>query len=1055
MIRSRKTTAVIAALMTVVTLFGFGVSAFAASSPVEADNRYDYSHVGSESNIVLSSPELLAAYLGDELGEKEKAFLESFTSIELVYNDIITTDKVTVTEITGGIKLSAAEYSYTAANGKKFVWVPVTAELDSVSKPLVNGECTFEVADADSAAVTVRYEATAEISVEDMNSVVNLYFDTCDYAKSMDDYSKKLKLYNEYVVAKRIYDDALVKYNKYLGEYAEYEKDLAEYNGYEAKLAEYNTAYNLYLEYLKADAAYDGDLVKYQAYIAEMEKVRKQLSAIELVKVKMTDDRTIFAAVNGGTVDQVLDSVGEIVTKLGVDRAVVNNARVATNKVRELMNTYYSYETERERYSYYAQNYSDFCTYFLQLTQCLDKLYENSMVRMAMGFFSNGEDDKKRKYIILVAQLALVSNALIDGELKNYGNKKIAYNSTWKIDGKTITQILENKEYFNDDNTSTPLATGYPSEMNEPVKPTEVKEPTFPVKPALPVAPVEIASPGTEPVAVEEPVLPTTANAYAKEIYDGSDDAERAEFISASATARTLVAEPYIHKLHTSVVKTVGIEQVLVSFVSESGEPLYDVTIDSGTRVLYDGVMPDDYYESAEGEFKLSGWQVRGQRIAEAERFDLSKPITESVVLEPRYERQPAYYNVTWVINGKEYTDRLISGEVPVCPYKTEKPETLSKYYVFTGWNKPVTELLEDVRYEAVFAENYILTYDGDNGAIITDDGSTVICDLSESGYSSVKADLSGILARIAGTRALVINTRFGSLSFNFADVIAMHGAGVDELWLSCSTNGSTLYKYTSSLKTADGSICETLVSPDVVLPARLNNPASAVFSENGSTSQIRHTLNENSISFSMTLGKSYTLKQVQHIYTVESELATVTLSSDTAEPGERIQITVTLKEGVELERLIVTDMNGNELKVSSKGSFTVGDSDVRVAVQAKYITHTITFVADGKTVSRLELMHGDKITIPADPKKGNDEKYSYTFKGWSPSVPEFATGDATFEAEFDKEELPEDLQGGIEEPDEVEKKDDPVKNVAIAAAAIAIAMFLIIVVLIIRARRF
>ncbi len=1049
MSRNRKITALIAALMIAVTLFGFGVSAFAASPSVSG---YDYSHSGSESNVTVSSAEILATYLGVALDEKEKAFLDSFASIELIYNDIVTTDKVTVTEIAGGIKLSATEYSYTAANGKRFVWAPVSAELGSLSKPLVNGECTFDTSDAESVSVTVKYEATAEISADDVNSIVNLYFDACDYARAMDDYSTKLKLYNDYVIAKRIYDDALAKYNKYLGERAEYERDLAEYNGYEAKLAQYNTDYNLYLEYLKADENYEGDLEKYQAYLTEMEKVRKQLSAVELVKVKMTDDRTLFSAVNGGTVDQVLDSIGDIVTKLGVDKAVVEKARVATNKVRELMNTYYSYESELERYSYYVQNYTDFCTYFLQLTQCLDKLYENTMVKMAMGFFSSSDDDKKRKYIILVAQLALVSNALIDGELKNYGNKKVAYNSTWKIDGKTISQILENKEYFVDDNTATPLTTGFPAEMKEPVKPTEVKEPTFPVKPPLPIAPVEVASPGEEPAVAEMPTLPNTDNAYAKEIYDGLDADARAALAAANVAKRAAATAPYLHKLFTNVVKTVGTEQVKVSFVSEDGDPLYDVTVDRGTRVLYDGVMPDAYYENAEGEFRLSGWKVRGQRSDASERFDLSLPINESVVLEPRYERQPAYYNVTWVINGEEYTDRLISGEAPVCPYKTEKAETATKYYVFSGWDKPVTELLEDVRYEAVFEEKYILPYDSGLCAGITDDGATVTCDLSEGGYSSAKLYLPELLKRIAGSRALVINMKFGSLSFDFSEVIAMYEAEAYELTVSCATNGTTLFTYGSSLNKSDGTVCDADVKSSVVLPAKLKTPSASVFSEDESSEQIRHTLKDNSISFTMTVGKSYTLTQKHHIYAVASELATITLSSDTASPSDRIYISVTLAEGVELERLIVTDIDGNELKVSANGSFTVGYTDVRVAVQAKYKTYTITFNADGKTVSRLEVKHGDKITLPANPKKGNDEKYSYTFKGWSPAVPEYATADATFEAEFDKAELPEELQGTISS--EVEKKVDIVMTLVMIASAIVLAMTAVIITLIIIKKR-
>ena len=181
---------------------------------------------------------------------------------------------------------------------------------------------------------------------------------------------------------------------------------------------------------------YGIDDASYQKYLADMETVEKQLSAVELVKVKMTDGRTLYGAVMGGTVDEVLGNKSLLTGILDVDASVVDRAGAATERVRKLMQSYYELEEISDRYNYYVVNYESFVESFRELTVTLDALYRYPRVRGTLI-----AEEKDKKYIILVAQLALVTNALTDAPVKDI-NGNASYGENWKIESKTIRQIL-------------------------------------------------------------------------------------------------------------------------------------------------------------------------------------------------------------------------------------------------------------------------------------------------------------------------------------------------------------------------------------------------------------------------------------------------------------------------------------------------------------------------------------------------------------------------------------------------------------------------------------
>jgi hypothetical protein len=120
------------------------------------------------------------------------------------------------------------------------------------------------------------------------------------------------------------------------------------------------------------------------------------------------------------------------------------------------------------------------------------------------------QQGKKSEYLILIAQLFVISNALDDKPIGNYQSAHKAYDKThiktydenWTIDGKTPLELLENVVYLEDTNDATPLANGYPVVGEEPTEPQEVQKPTAPASMKEPIAPTIVENPGEAPAEV-------------------------------------------------------------------------------------------------------------------------------------------------------------------------------------------------------------------------------------------------------------------------------------------------------------------------------------------------------------------------------------------------------------------------------------------------------------------------------------------------------------------------------------------------------------------------
>ena len=89
-----------------------------------------------------------------------------------------------------------------------------------------------------------------------------------------------------------------------------------------------------------------------------------------------------------------------------------------------------------------------------------------------------------------------------------------------------------------------------------------------------------------------------------------------------------------------------------------------------------------------------------------------------------------------------------------------------------------------------------------------------------------------------------------------------------------------------------------------------------------------------------------------------------------------------------------------------------------------EYIEYTVRFVDHDGTLISEEIYHyGSRVYVPEDPIRADDDKYTYTFKGWDKAVAK-ATEDVTYTATYEAEEKPQFLPGDINGDGHVNNKD-------------------------------
>lgn len=774
----------------------------AATAGEEVYNCSSETDEGFSDIRTLSSSDLLRLFVGDTVSDAELACAERTGTLTFSYNKNISTDGVRVVAPLGSSVIyvyANSAYASKTQSGVSAEWKPIFASLgenyaEFCESSREEGYSYFlELPyDSEGEEVHITYEASFAFSAELVNELSNLAYKAAlaasekiaeenrTYEILLADYRERLAAHEQYLLDLAEYESALAVYRQYveecerinesyeaamqdyhelLSQYeemkAEYELQKKEYESalaeYEKKLAEYETyvnvtkpaydkAYNDYLAYLVALDEYEELCEKRAAYEANSPKFLRHLEILNLAKKEMTDKRTLYGALMGNTVEAVLERQDEIVAG-GAPRELVRIASLATKKLKILYEEYFKLSTDAEKYEYYKRYYKDFKTNVINLLQALDYFYTMNGGR-GVVYTKLADEEKAKKYVILLSQLYVVATALSDEKVYTYGGTTEftdAYTWTYALNlddlqaGRIETvnpiSMLEGKRYLENITSAVPYNEAFPEYVDVPVKPTEVLKPDPITKVSKPTAPTPLLPLDPPPVAPLEPVMPTPVEKPEEPMavdHPGDEPSPYAPTTEETELADALRVGDIIYREERATELLVAVnETVLKDFSLNNGTVVYFYSlekelldydiVDIGEGAVFDAQVPkkpsDDEYHYA-----FSHWIDEDGNAADLENIGVGH-----VHLYPAYKSfgKNETFTVTWNVNGQIFETFCKYGEIPSFGSVPMKPNDDTHTYVFSSWDKEITPVEGEVTYTAVFSaiRYYKITWIA-NGAV-------------------------------------------------------------------------------------------------------------------------------------------------------------------------------------------------------------------------------------------------------------------------------------------------------------------------------------------------
>lgn len=1008
-------------------------------------NDNDFSYPSATATQTVYADALLER-LDVEMIEEEKAFLRTQSGFALIYNSNIPTSYVSVSfdEENEKLTVTAREYIYTAKNGISVVWSPVSATLEDEELPFSDGDYTviFNTPTVVADAVDVKYEHKFTVPKEEVNRILNLAYNSApildeeikskneEYERLLAEhienvnkyalYIPMLEAYNEYLKKKNVYDAEYKEYSKYLDKLIEYEKAKEEYEAYLAAKEKYEKDYAVYLKYLAYAETNQSKIEAYEKYQEKLSVLRAQLSIIASTKTKVTDlNRTIYDAIMGNTVTSVIENKDLIANQvIGASSEAIDRAGAATENLRVLMKEFFEITGEKAQYNYYITNYDAFRNNFLDLFQCLDKLYMNSRVRGVLI-----SQDKQEKYIILLAQLYYISNALSDEPIKNYDGTKV-YDESYIIgegytDAASPSSVITETDYLRDTDNASPLSEGYPTSppkpdyvtMEEPTIPTPVKQPiapepqTAPIAPEVVLEPEKVEKPGKEP----EKYLPPDEVVNIITAYNEGRLFERSEILT-----EDLVIDA---KINVSK-KFRNVEEVTVIYygsepsadaprnvsASEENSELYRITVDKGTYADYMGIVPvkeeDAYYF-----YHHSGW-------TDSSGNDVNLlSVENNLELYPKFEAVEKPYKTHWVIEGEIFNEE---------PEEPKKEIEGAYCFDFAGWEKQVDSVTLDITYTAIFEKHPLL---------LLPDGKGAEPSLLDGVYSFYigsfieRLDVERLVYHIAGKGAVSIKTIEGDIYISYAELLAMKNVGVKYIDLSVKKHSGGGYSYRVDLYDEKEERITKGIKFDLCLPCDVKTPEYLfVYYISGNENKVlRSVFNEKNktVAFTALSNETYYAKLEYTLTLLAIDGISISANKTVFDEGEEVILDISLAGGMRLDNLYVIYPSGEKVSVAAK--FEMPATNLVLGIEYTVLEYTVIFVSDGKTIASYLCNYGDVIEPPEDPKKAADTNFKYTFIGWSEEITP-VTENKVYEAEYMRTALPQKDTSGLQIAPEILK---------------------------------
>lgn len=997
-------------------------------------DSFDYSRNDSLDTVVMSASEFIEYISDSKLCSAEKEYLKDLVDT-FKYENKIPYNSVNTSLNEDVLSIHASVYSYTDINNNIISWIPYKARVNDKTAYFEDqGEfydCLIKNVLENEEEATIYYKTNIYLDYNKVNVIINDAYNLAsyyvendiinkenekynnlyqEYLKELDDYNNYLNAldkyksdlnnYNNYLKELNNYNELYEDYLEYVDEYNNYQKELEDYNKYLVALENYPKELEKYQNYLiekeKYDALYATYVEEYKVYEFEIAYVNYGLKVMDIIKSPRTSlERSIYNDVMGNAVTQVLDK-RDILYSVGVDKQLIMGAEKATYALREIFTDYYSLNSDEEKWIYYSSNFTTIKNNIKELLYSLEGLYQDPMVKSGISSF-----DKEEQYLILISQLVYV-NILMNGtNIKT--TRGTYFNDSWRIEGRTKEDVLENSiDFYLDNKLRTPIIKHYPV---EPIPPTitEVKEPVYPKEVSKPVEPVKVNEP-SKPLSVAKPVEPEIVLEPSEPIPYKCDEVIL-DLIDAYNKGELIYREEYIEDIcvelnSTFTKKFKNSSLVTVEFYDLNKNFLNAYTTESGSYITYDISLPVKEGDEIYSSYKFSHWEYEDKTI-----LDLNNVTREGFVYPVFVGDVYKEYLITWEVDGDISTEFYHYGDLVSYKGKLEKDYQTNVFYVFDKWDSELESVSSDKSYVALFKECYLIEEDEKYAKI---DYSDSLISIDIRGFNSNALNLNNFIKYVINddnTKKIRIISDEYEITFSSANFNKLCDLSLEKIIINVLDLDNFEYSYYVEFIDSDLNVINENVEFSSKFFGSFDLVKSVVNMEdaNGNFTEIRANIKNNEISFnSMNNNAKYNVYPLFGITIISNDCISIVSDKNKAKIGELVDVDVELLvNGIYLESLIIMDSSGNKIDFNDEYIFNMPNKDLFIMASYQFYNYTVKFVSNGEVISSKVYKYGDTVQVPSNPYKAADEFYTYKFKSWDKEV-SLVTNDEVYTAVFE-----------------------------------------------------
>ncbi len=938
--------------------------------PASAQEYGDYSKEGSFFNKTLGAGDIVELYLGG-ISSGERDYLNKYGDIFFKYEEV-TSQQITVINKEGLITVIAMPYSYTTVSGGSATWIPVEASVGEERSAFIKDGDSYYAAlspgDGESTSgikVEYRLDIDFVVCASEMNRLLNMAYENAPGIKEAYDSAKA-----EYDADKLYYDNYYLQNSDLI---AKYNSDIQLYEKYLSDKELYDAEYAVYLDYLDEIKVYERELEEYEAYEEALEKYNLALEAqleYDIAKEKYDKENekylryeaelillrrqlsdleaglyTSVTSLNRQLYSAIFSSLADQVIR--EKELFVNTFKVDPDIIDDCEAATYTIRNIINDYASYTEEADKYRSYITNYAALRDNIILLTQSLEAMYKVEKVRDimhsqGKTEKFVIFISQLILFSNMLSDEPVYSHATTETKY----LLNSETQISYLKGNSVKPVKNTPIELLEG-----NEYIKDSDS------------AAPLE----GGYPAPVEKPEEP----AAPPEAPDRPDEVKKP-------------IEP------TRVEKPADLPVVLPP-----------VRPDGYTEMpVRPEILENEEYISLIAAL-LEGDITEREKIGDDYTFSPEKTLEKRLL--PGESVSVTFLDASGDKLSTVTVDKGSSanffGELP------EKAEDIGARYSFSHWSLrdgtpfDLSAVMEDAVLKPVFTPE-LKPYTLKDGYIVIED-ITAPLSVTELTHWYPIANENKVGIKLVGSDL--------SLSMSYYSILQsadeLPRLIVCEADLSVSNRISLLVRalYNNEEELQRSDLVEASIPCENTVFATLSDLTYE--GEDGELMYLAKQFVGGEIKFKLGTGTPYLLAMRKNLTIVDrTELADVSFDRANVVVGDTVKLSVTKNDGVKLTLYYYNDKG--EKCIIDGDSFVMPEHDVYITVHAEEMIYTVTFISDGKVISRREYPYGSIPEAPKPPTKPQDESFVYTFRGWSSEISEVKE-DITYTAVFDKAPAP------------------------------------------------